>query len=66
MFVRAGKATGNTETYDLTDIDRSASVGLSLKGTCWSRADDTAGLIGIDNGISAARHQYLTPAPLAS
>lgn len=66
MFVRAGKATGNTETYDLTDIDRSASVGLSLKGTCWSRADDTAGLIGIDNGISAARQQYLTPAPLAS
>ena len=59
MFARVGKATGNVEVYDFTDIDRTVSVGLSLKGSYWARADDTVGVAGIDNGISAAREQYL-------
>jgi high affinity Mn2+ porin len=58
-FARIGKATGNVEVYDFTDIDRTVSVGLSLKGSYWTRADDTVGLAVIDNGISAAREQYL-------
>jgi high affinity Mn2+ porin len=59
MFARVGKSTGNVEVYEFTDIDRSVSVGLSLKGSHWTRADDTVGLAVIDNGISAAREQYL-------
>jgi high affinity Mn2+ porin len=59
MFARIGKASGNVETYDFTDIDRTVSAGLSLKGSRWTRADDTAGLAGIVNGISAARERYL-------
>jgi high affinity Mn2+ porin len=59
MFARVGKATGNVEVYEFTDIDRSVSVGLSLKGSRWTRADDTVGLAVIDDGISAAREQYL-------
>jgi high affinity Mn2+ porin len=59
VFVRLGKETGNVETYDFTDIDRTVSVGLSLKGSYWFRADDTVGIAGIDNGISAARERYL-------
>ena len=59
MFARLGKSTGNVEVYEFTDIDRSVSVGLSLKGSHWARADDTVGLAVIDSGISAAREQYL-------
>jgi high affinity Mn2+ porin len=58
-FVRLGKAGGNVETYEFTDIDRTVSGGLSLQGTPWHRADDTLGLAAIDNGISATRENYL-------
>jgi high affinity Mn2+ porin len=58
-FVRSGKAGGNVEPYEFTDIDRTVSGGLSLRGTLWHRADDTLGLAAIDNGISAARERYL-------
>jgi high affinity Mn2+ porin len=59
MFARAGKAAGNVEAYEFTDIDRTVSVGLSLKGPRWSRPHDTVGLVVIVNGISAARERYL-------
>ena len=58
-FARVGKAAGNVETYEFTDIDRTTSIGLSLKGSAWRRAGDTVGLAGIINGISAARERYL-------
>ncbi len=35
------------------------SAGLSLKGSSWGRRDDTLGVAGIVNGISAEREQYL-------
>jgi high affinity Mn2+ porin len=59
LFARLGKAAGNVETYEFSDIDRSVSAGLSLRGTAWRRADDTLGFAAIDNGISAARERYL-------
>jgi high affinity Mn2+ porin len=59
MFARAGKAGGNVEPYEFTDVDRTTVVGLSLNGKHWGRPEDTVGLAGIDNGISAAREQYL-------
>jgi high affinity Mn2+ porin len=58
-FARLGTAGGNVEAYEFTDIDRTASAGLSLRGTRWHRADDTLGLAAINNGISAARERYL-------
>jgi high affinity Mn2+ porin len=58
-FARLGTAAGNVEAYEFTDIDRTASAGLSLRGSRWHRADDTAGLAAINNGISAARERYL-------
>jgi high affinity Mn2+ porin len=58
-FARLGKAGGNVEPYEFTDIDRTVSMGVSLQGTRWRRADDTLGLAAIDNGISAARERYL-------
>jgi high affinity Mn2+ porin len=59
LFARAGKAAGNVEVYEFTDIDRSVAAGLSLRGTAWHREHDTLGFAGIDNGISAARERFL-------
>ena len=58
-FARIGKDGGNVEPYEFTDIDRTVSGGLSLRGASWHRADDTLGLAAIDNGISATRERYL-------
>jgi high affinity Mn2+ porin len=58
-FARLGKAAGNVEPYEFTDIDRTVSAGLSLQGTAWHRSDDTLGAAAINNGISAARERYL-------
>jgi high affinity Mn2+ porin len=59
VFARAGKAAGNVEAYEFTDIDRTLSGGLSLTGSRWGRSDDTLGIGGILNGISADRERYL-------
>jgi high affinity Mn2+ porin len=59
LFIRAGKASGNVEAYEFTDIDRAFSAGLSLNGKRWSRADDTLGLAVMDEDISAARVRFL-------
>ena len=59
LFVRVSKAAGNVEAYEFSDIDRSVAAGLSLKGSSWSRGNDKVGLAVINNGISAAREQYL-------
>lgn len=58
-FIRAGKAGGNVEAYEFTDVDRTLALGLSLQGLRWRRPDDTVGLAAIRNGISAARERYL-------
>ena len=59
MFARVGKAAGNVETYEFSDIDRTLAAGLSLKGSRWGRSEDTVGLAGIVNHISAAREEFL-------
>lgn len=58
-FLRVGKAGGNVEVYEFTDVDRTLAAGLSLQGSRWHRADDTLGLAAINNGISGAREAYL-------
>jgi high affinity Mn2+ porin len=59
VFARAGLANGDIEPFDVTDIDRTAAAGLSLKGKQWGRPDDTFGLAGIVNGISGVHRQFL-------
>jgi len=59
LFARVGKAAGNVEAYEFTDIDRSLSLGLSLKGSRWDRLHDTVGLAGLVNNTSAARQRFL-------
>jgi high affinity Mn2+ porin len=59
VFGRFGWADGNIEPYEFTDIDRTASLGMSLGGKLWSRPDDTIGIAGVANGISAIHAAYL-------
>ncbi len=58
-FARAGFNDGRTETWAYTEIDRSASAGLSVSGRRWSRADDTVGIAGVANGLSGDHRRYL-------
>jgi len=58
VFARVGKAAGNVEAFEFTDIDRTVEIGTSIKGMRWHRAEDTLGMVLIDNGISADREQY--------
>ncbi len=58
-FARAGRAAGNVEAYEFTDMDRTVAAGLSLHGVRWRRTDDALGVAMAVNGISAARQRYL-------
>ncbi len=58
-FMRLGWSDGKNQTYEFTDVDRTATVGVSLKGTRWRRTDDVVGLAQVVNGISAVHRQYL-------
>jgi high affinity Mn2+ porin len=59
VFARAGWADGNIEPWDFTDIDRTVSGGVSLNGKQWGRPDDTVGIAGAINGISAVHQAFL-------
>jgi high affinity Mn2+ porin len=59
LFARAGIADGSVEPYEFADIDRTVAAGLSLSGTAWGRAGDTAGIAGVLNGISASHQGFL-------
>ena len=50
-FLRASWRDGKSEVWQFTDIDRSLSAGLSLKGTSWDRENDTVGLACVVDGL---------------
>ena len=58
-FFRAGWNDGNNETWVFTEIDRTASIGLSAKGNRWNRPDDNVGLATVVSGLSSAHRAYL-------
>ena len=57
-FLRAGMANGDIEPYEFTDIDRTIAAGLALNGKQWGRPDDTLGVAGVVNGISAEHQAF--------
>lgn len=59
IFARVGLADGDSETYEFTDVDRTAVVGLSRTGVSWGQADDTAGAALILDQASRRRRAYL-------
>jgi high affinity Mn2+ porin len=58
-FVRAGWADGNVEPFDFTDVDRTVAGGVSIAGKRWGRPDDTVGVAGVVNGITAVHQAFL-------
>ena len=59
LFARASWNDGSNEILSFTDIDRSVSGGLSIKGSFWGRPNDTVGIGGAVNGLSDAHRDYL-------
>ncbi|HEY4275608.1 MAG TPA: carbohydrate porin [Rhizomicrobium sp.] len=57
-FARASWNDGSKEAFEFTEINRSLSAGLSLKGASWGRPDDAVGVAGVINGLSAAAQRY--------
>jgi high affinity Mn2+ porin len=59
LFARASWNDGQNEILSFTDIDRSVSGGLSIKGSFWGRPNDTIGVGGAINGLSDAHRDFL-------
>ncbi len=59
VFGRLGWADSNVEPYEFTDVDRTAAAGMSVSGKAWGRSDDTFGVAGVVNAISAGHIAYL-------
>jgi high affinity Mn2+ porin len=58
-FARFSFNDGHSEIMSFTDIDRSAEVGLRLKGAAWQRPDDSIGFAAVVNGLSRDHEAFL-------
>ena len=58
VFVRASVNDGSQEAFEFTEINRSVSGGLSLKGAGWHRPGDTLGFAVAMNSLSGAARRY--------
>ncbi|HVM89659.1 MAG TPA: carbohydrate porin [Puia sp.] len=58
-FARLGWNDGKHVSWAFTEIDQTAHIGISLKGTRWDRKNDIAGLAVVVNGISAEHRAFL-------
>jgi high affinity Mn2+ porin len=58
IFARASMNDGSKEAYEFTDMDRSATAGISLKGKTWSRPDDTIGASFEVGSVSRSAQDY--------
>lgn len=59
VFSRVSWNHGKTESWAYTDIDKTASLGVSVNGKLWNREKDTFGLAGVLDGISGGHRGYL-------
>ncbi len=58
-FARWSWDDGKTETWAFTEVDRSITAGLSLRGRAWGRTKDRLGIAYIQNGLSPDHLDYL-------
>jgi len=58
LFTRLGWSEGQNEQWIYADVDRTASLGLSVRGGSWHRPDDTFGLAGVVNAISRVHQRF--------
>jgi high affinity Mn2+ porin len=58
VFSRLSAMNGTYEAFEFTDVDRSACLGVSVDGGLYHRDNDTIGVAGVVNAISAPAQQY--------
>ncbi|MGA8865099.1 MAG: carbohydrate porin [Gallionella sp.] len=58
LFARASWNDGSKEAFEFTEINRSVSAGLSKRGDCWGRHNDTFGVAAVANGLSGDALNY--------
>jgi high affinity Mn2+ porin len=58
VFSRVGWSDGQNEAWVFSDVDRTASLGVSVKGEAWHRPGDTVGLAGLANGLSQVHQEF--------
>jgi high affinity Mn2+ porin len=58
-FLRLGWNDGQSESWAYTEVDRTVSLGIVLKGACWGRPQDQLGTAVAINGISGSHAAYL-------
>ena len=59
LFSRLGWNDGHEQAWAYTDVNWTASLGVSVKGEVWQRPDDTFGLAGIVSGASSSNQTFL-------
>ncbi|MCP3462593.1 MULTISPECIES: carbohydrate porin [unclassified Bradyrhizobium] len=59
VFGRWSWNDGHNEIMAFTDIDRSLSGGVSVKGTKWGRPDDVVAIGGAINGLSQDHRDFI-------
>jgi len=59
LFLRAGWNDGQFATWAFTEIDRTGSMGATVKGDQWKRPRDIFGVAGVLNGISKIHRDFL-------
>jgi high affinity Mn2+ porin len=58
VFSRVGWSDGQNEAWVFSDVDYTATAGISVKGESWGRPDDTFGLAGVANGLSHVHQEF--------
>lgn len=59
IFGRLGYADGHAETWAFTEVERTVSIGMLLKGKRWDRPRDEVGLAFMANGLGPQHRAYL-------
>jgi high affinity Mn2+ porin len=59
VFARLGWSDGKTEAWTFSDVDRTVTAGISIKGESWHRPEDTFGLANALNGITKVHQEFL-------
>lgn len=52
FFSRLGWSDGRNESWVFSDVDYTATSGVSIQGEAWGRPHDTFGCAGVFNGLS--------------
>ncbi len=58
VFLRASANRGKYEAYEFTEISRSVSMGMALRGAAWGRPADTLGAAAAFNSLSRDARGY--------